>query len=150
MSVLLRQHLRRLYWMHAAAFLLVAAAALVARLVPPAGPPPLAQADAVLAVLVTLAALNLLTLLPLRQAMIASPRRVFAVSADAGPLLKAHLAAQATALVRGVALAIVGLAALFLARREEWFWILESSAVLALLVLWPRPRSVASLLGITP
>jgi len=148
-SILLRQHLRRLYWMHAGAFLLVGVAALLARLAPPAGPPPLAQADAVLGVLVTLAALNLLTLLPLRQAMIASPRRVFAVSADAGPLLKAHLAAQATALARGAAMAVAALAALFLAGRRDWFWILESSALLALLVLWPRQRSVASLLGIT-
>ena len=150
MTTPLHRHLRQLYWMHAAAVCLVVAAALVAWLAPSTGPPPLAQTGAVLAVLVTLATLNLLTILPLRRAMIASPRRVFAVSADAVPLLKAHLAAQATALARGVALAAAALAALFLTGRQVWFWIFESSALLALLVLWPRHRAVASFLGLAP
>ncbi len=150
MTSLLRRHMRRLYWMHGGAMLVVAAAACLAWLAPPIGPPPLAQAEAVLGVLVTLAALNLLTVLPARRAMVAPARRVFAVSAEVAPLLKAHLAAQATALVRGVALTAAGLAAMFLARRQDWFWILESSALLALIVLWPRQRSVASLLGLAP
>ncbi len=146
----LHRHMRYLYRMHAGAVLLVAAAAFLAWLAPPDGPPPLAQADAVLGILVTLAALNLLTLLPVRGAMLASPRRVFALSADPAPLLKAHLAAQAAALARGAALAAAALAALFLAGRQDWFWALEASALLALLMLWPRQRSVASLLGLAP
>lgn len=148
MTTPLHRHMRQLYWMHVAALCLVVAAALVAWLAPPTGPPPLAQADAVLAVLVTLATLNLLTIQPVRRAMIASSRRVFAVSADTAPLFKAHLAAQATALGRGVALAAAALAALFVTGRPGWFWILESSALLALLVLWPRLRAVAGFLGL--
>lgn len=148
-TILMQRHLRRLYWLHVAAGCLVAVVGLVGHLARPAGAPPLLQADAVLGVLVTLAAFNLLTLLPVRRAMLASSRRVFAVSTDAAPLLQAHLLAQATALVRGVALAALALAALYLAGRQDWFWILQSSAVLALLVLWPRRRAVEALLGIS-
>lgn len=141
-------HMRRLYWMHAGALFLVAAAALVASLARSTDTPPLGQADAVLGVLGTLGAINLLTIQPVLRAMIASPRRVFAVSAEADPLLQAHLVAQAIALLRGVALAGLGLAALYLAGRSDWAWILEASAVLAMILLWPRRRTIRALLGV--
>lgn len=148
MSFELDRHIRRLRWLHGAAGGLVVASVAVPNLLPPSPVPPFTQTEAVLGVLVALAVVNLLTLRPGCEAMTASARRVFAVSAESAPLLRAHLLAQAIAAVRSVTLAAFALAALYAAGRTQWFWVLEATAVLATLLVWPRRRQVEALLGL--
>lgn len=148
MNTPLLQHRRRLYLLHAGAAVLSAAAGLVAYMVRPLPAPRFAQTAAILGVLATIGAMNLLTLLPVVRAMVASPRRVFAVSADLAPLLRAHLVAQLVALLRTAVLPALGLAVLFLTGQMAWFWIFEGAALLALLLLWPRRSMLRTLLGV--
>ncbi len=144
----MHRHMRRLTWMHLGAAFLVGLSALPTQLGRPAGAPPLAQWDALVGILLILAAINLLTILPVRRAMMDSPRRVFALSADAEPLLRAHLLAQGVALVRAVALAVMGVAAWCVSADTRWFWVLEMAAVLGLLLVWPCRQRIRALLGV--
>lgn len=141
-------HMRRLHWMHLGAALLLALSALPTQLGRPPRTPPLTQSDAVLGILLILAAINLLTILPVRRAMIESERRVFALSGDALPLLRAHLLAQGVALVRALGLAAMGLVAWYFSGETGWFWVFGLAAVLALLLVFPRRRSIRALLGV--
>lgn len=144
----MHRHMRRLTWMHLGAALVLGLAALPTQLGRPSGAPPLAQSDALVGILLVLATVNLLTIVPVRRAMMDSPRRVFALSADAEPLLRAHLLAQGVALARTVALAVMGLAAWYISGAAGWFWALESTAVLVLLRMWPRRQRIRDLLGV--
>lgn len=144
----MHRHMRRLTWMHLGAAFLVGLSALPTQLGHPPGAPPLAQSDTLVGILLVLAAMNLLTIVPVRRAMMDSPRRVFALSADPEPLLRAHLLAQGVALGRTVALAFMGLAAWYISGAAGWFWAFESAAVLVLLGMWPRRQRVRALLGV--
>ena len=111
------------------------------------GPPPLAQAGHLLWVLALVAVVNLVTLLPVYRAMLATPRRIFAHSQDLAGLLGAHLRAHLVAYARLDALGVLGLVLFFLTRRADWFWIFNGVAILGMLVLWPVALKVAALVG---
>lgn len=144
----MHRHMRRLTWMHLGAAFLVGLSALPTRLGHPPGAPPLAQSDTLVGILLVLAVMNLLTIVPVRRAMMDSPRRVFALSADPEPLLRAHLLAQGVALIRAVALAVMGVVAWYVSADTRWFWVLEMAAVVGLLLVWPRRHRIRALLGV--
>ena len=93
-----------------------------------------------------LAAVNLVTIMPLYRVMLAGPRRVFAVGRQPDRLLAAHLAAHVTAFARLDAVALLGLLLFLLAGRPDWFVVFTAVAALGMLVLWPRRAKVAALL----
>ncbi len=149
MSEQLKQHGTRLllFWV---AFLSGALLyAVVVYLVPQPPKSPLAQANHLLWVLAAVTLLNVVTLTPVQRAMLAGPLRVYAVSHDEGPLLRAHLGAQIVLYARLEAIAIFGLVLYFLTGRADWFWAFAAIATVALILLWPSPQRVRAVLGLS-
>lgn len=95
-----------------------------------------------------LALLNFVTLMPIYRAMLAKPRRVFAVSHLPAPLLHAHFLAHAVALARVAALGVLGLGLLLLSGEEHFFWFFDGAAGAATLILWPRADKVRALVEV--
>lgn len=112
--------------------------------------PLLAQASHLFWLLVLVAIVNLVTLLPVYRAMLATPRRIFSHSQDVPALLAAHLRAHLVAYARLDALSVLGLGLFFLTRRADWFWALNCVAILGMLALWPTTAKVAALASAPP
>jgi hypothetical protein len=115
--------------------------------VPLTTPPALPQGEPLMWGFAFLAAVNLVTIMPVYRAMLAGPRRVYAVGQQPERLLAAHLSAHVVAFARLEAVAILGLVLDFLTGRADWFWIFTAVAGLGMAVLWPRRDKVAALLG---
>jgi hypothetical protein len=107
------------------------------------------QAPHLLWALSFVAVLNFVTLMPIYRAMMVGPRRVYAVSHQSAPLLRAHLVAHTVALARIEAVGLLGLVLYIAAGDTAWFWVFNGTAIIALAVLWPRGEKVDSLLAST-
>ena len=145
MEDLIQQHLRRLRLVCAAMVLSCAIYAIVVVLVPAPPTPPLAQADHLLWVFALLSLVNIVTLMPVYRAMMATPLSVYGVSQDPGPLLSAHAAAHIVAFARLEALAIFGLVLFFITWRALWFWVFAAVGVAGMALLWPAEEKVRAL-----
>lgn len=108
--------------------------------------PALPQGEALLWGFAFLAAVNLVTIMPVYRVMLAAPRRVYAVGQQPERLLAAHFSAHIVAFARLEAVAILGLVLFFLSGRPNWFMIFTAVAALGMLVLWPRRAKAAALL----
>ena len=148
MAGTLAHHTARLRWLATAAVGAVVACCVVVALLPPPGAPAFAQATTLLWAFAVAGALNLLTLTPVQRAMLAGPRRVFAVSGDERPLLAAHLVATTVALARVEAVAILGLLLFVLSGRRSWFWWFAAAALVGMAALWPSRERVRAALGL--
>jgi len=95
-----------------------------------------------------LAAVNLVTVMPMYRAMLAGPRRVYAVGQQSERLLAAHFLAHVVAFARLEAVAILGLVLDFLTGRQDWFWIFTGVAAVGMLLLWPKRHKVETLLSL--
>ena len=141
------RHFRRLQLVCSGILASVAVYALFVAILPWQVQPVLPQGEPLLWGFAFLAAVNLVTIMPVYRVMLAGPRRVFAVSHQSGRLLAAHLAAHVTAFARLEAVALLGLVLYVLTGRRDWFAIFTAVAALGMLVLWPKRAKVAALLG---
>ncbi len=148
MQDLVARHTRRLRILCAAllASLLVYAGVVVAA--PLQTPPALPQGEALLWGFAFLAAVNLVTVMPVYRAMLAGPRRVYAVGRQPERLLAAHLSAHLVAYARLEAVSILGLVLDFLTGRQDWFWIFTGVSAIGMALLWPRRDKVEALLAV--
>src|SRR3972149_10225612 len=87
--------------------------------VPPAVQPTFPQGEPLLWGFAFLAAVNLVTIMPVYRAMLAGPRRVYAVGQQPERLLAAPFLAQPPAFGRLEAVAILGLVLHFLTGRQD-------------------------------
>jgi len=110
--------------------------------------PALPQGEALLWGFAFLAAVNLVTIMPVYRVMLAAPRRVYAVGQQPERLLAAHFTAHVVAFARLEAVAVLGLVLFFLSGHRNWFVIFTVVAALGMLVLWPRRAKTAALLEI--
>ncbi|HQU33182.1 MAG TPA: hypothetical protein PLB88_02610 [Thermoanaerobaculaceae bacterium] len=124
----------------------VAVYALIVAVLPWPAQPVLPQGEPLLWGFAFLAAVNLVTIMPVYRVMLAGPRRVFAVSQQSERLLAAHFVAHLTAFARLEAVALLGLVLFALTGRRDWFAIFTAVAALGMLVLWPRRAKIAALL----
>lgn len=148
MQETVRRHTRRLQIVCAA---LLASLAIYAGLVvgvPLAVQPAFPQGEPLLWGLAFLAAVNLVTIMPVYRAMLAGPRRVYTVGRQPERLLAAHFSAHLVAFARLEAVAILGLVLYFLTGREDWFWIFTGVAAVGMLLLWPKREKVEALLAV--
>ena len=97
-----------------------------------------------------LAAVNLVTIMPVYRAMLAAPRRVYTVNHEAQRLLAAHSAAHLVAFARLEAVGILGLVLYFLTGRHDWFWVFTAIAAVGMLLLWPSRAKVNELVAFSP
>ena len=107
--------------------------------------PAMPQAETLLWGFAFLAAVNLVTIMPVYRAMLAAPRRVYAVGQQSERLLAAHFAAHFVAFARIEAVAILGLVLFLLSGRADWFTVFTGAAAGGMIVLWPRRAKVAAL-----
>ncbi|HUK12137.1 MAG TPA: hypothetical protein VLW17_02455 [Thermoanaerobaculaceae bacterium] len=147
MDELVAKHLRRLRLAFLAFVALLAGLAALAFLLPPTIAPALPQAQTLLWGFAFLAAANLATVMPTYRAMMAGPRRVHAVGRQPERLLASHLSVHLLALARVDAVAVLGLALLFLTGRRDWFWAFVAAAAAGACLLWPRRWKVVALLA---
>lgn len=137
-------HLRRVLALALAAIFAMAAPIVV-------GDPPDAlrveQGRWLLWVFVAIAILDLMTVMPAYRAMLAGPRRVFAVNGNERELLRAHRLAHVVATARVAAVAVLGLMAFFITGEREWFWMFGAVAVIGMGILWPLRKQVETLLA---
>ena len=131
----LRQHGTRLMLVCGAFLATTVLYAVVVYLVPTPPPSPLAQANQLLWVLGVATMLNLVTLTPVQRAMLAVPLRVYAVSREQAPLLRAHLVAQILLFARLEAIAVFGLVLYLLTGRADWFCAFTAIAVTGMVLL---------------
>jgi hypothetical protein len=122
--------------------------AAVVYLVPRPPVPPMTQLDSLVWVLAAVVLLNLVSLTPVYRAMLAGPIRIYAVSQELQPLLRAHLSAQVVLFARLEAVAIVGLLLYFLTGRGDVFWAFMVVAVAGMALLWPSKGRVKASLGL--
>jgi hypothetical protein len=148
MQEAVRRHTRRLQIVCAALFASLAVYAAVVVVVPFSAQPTFPQGEPLLWGFAFLAAVNLVTIMPVYRAMLAGPRRVYTVGQQPERLLGAHFSAHLVAFSRLEAVAILGLVLHFLTGRQDWFWIFTGVAAVGMVVLWPRPAKVAALLTI--
>ncbi len=148
MQEAVERHTRRLQILCAALLGSLAVYGVVVTAVPLQTPPALPQGEALLWGFAFLAAVNLVTIMPVYRAMLAGPRRVYAVGRQPEKLLAAHLRAHLVALARLEAVSIFGLVLDFLTGRQDWFWIFTGVAAAGMLLLWPRRDKVAALLAV--
>ncbi len=110
--------------------------------------PALPQGEALLWGFAFLAAVNLVTIMPVYRVMLAGPRRVYAVAQQPERLLAAHFSAHLVAFARLEAVAVLGLVLYFLTGHRNWFLIFTVIAALGMLVRWPRRAKSAALIEI--
>ena len=110
--------------------------------------PAMPQAETLLWGFAFLAAVNLVTIMPVYRAMLAGPRRVYAVGLQPDRLLAAHFVAHLVAFARIEAVAILGLVLFFLSGRADWFTVFTGAATGGMIVLWPRRAKVAALFDV--
>ncbi len=144
----LQQHGIRLSLISASFIAAIVIYAALIYLVPRPISTPLAQASHMLWLLAVVALLNLVTLTPGYRAMLAGPLRVYTVSQDLAPLLRAHLAAHVVLLARLEATAIFGLVLYFLTGLSHWFWALAATTAAGMLLLWPSQARIKAALGL--
>ena len=142
------EHATRLVWVCTAMIASVLIYGTIVYLVPPRLSVPIAQADTLLWVFVTAAALNAVTVTPVYRAMLAGPKRVFAVSHEERPLLAAHFIASVVLFARLEAIALLGLLLFFLTGQRTWFWAFAGVAAVGMLAQWPTRRRVTETLGL--
>lgn len=139
------QHLRmqRILW---AAFVLslVFYAGLVFGLPAPAQTPDDRHAPLLWA-LGLIAAINLLTVMPVLKLMLARLGAV-APGAEMGTALRAHQAAFVVALARVELVGVLGLVLFFMSSRLDWFGLFLGAAGLGMLILFPRRSQIEGLL----
>lgn len=140
------RHFQRLQLVCSGILASVAVYALIVAALPWPAQPALPQGEPLLWGFAFLAAVNLVTIMPVYRVMLAGPRRVFAVSQQGERLLAAHFAAHLTAFARLEAVALLGLVLFVLTGRRDWFAIFTAVAALGMLVLWPRRAKVAALI----
>jgi hypothetical protein len=148
MQVTSERHTRRLQVVCAALLASLAAYAGLVTAVPLAVQPAFPQGEPLLWGFAFLAAVNLVTVLPVYRAMLAGPRRVYAVGQQPERLLAAHFSAHIVAFARLEAVAILGLVLHFLTGRQDWFWIFTGVAAVGMVLLWPKPDKVKALLAL--
>ncbi len=95
-----------------------------------------------------LAAVNLVTIMPVYRATLAAPRRVYALDHRPQPLLKAHFTAHLVAFARLEAVALLGLVLYFLTGQRDWFWVFTGVAGAGMVLLWPRRTKIRDLVSI--
>ncbi|MGD1147819.1 MAG: hypothetical protein ABR961_07720 [Thermoanaerobaculaceae bacterium] len=110
--------------------------------------PAFPQAETLLWGFAFLAAVNLVTIMPVYRVMLAAPRRVYVVGQQPDRLLAAHFAAHVVAFARIEAVAILGLVLFFLSGHLDWFIIFTGVAAGGMVVLWPRRAKAAALLEV--
>ncbi len=140
------RHFQRLQLVCSGILASVAVYALIVAVLPWSAQPVLPQGEPLLWGFAFLAAVNLVTIMPVYRVMLAGPRRVFAVSQQSERLLAAHFVAHLTAFARLEAVALLGLVLFALTGRRDWFAIFTAVAALGMLVLWPRRAKIAALL----
>ncbi len=140
---------RQLRWLRSILLAFVATLAACAAIVialPGPKAPALPQAGTLFWGVAFLAVANLATIMPSFRAMMAAPRRVFAVGRQAERLLAAHLRAYLVAAARVEAVALLGLLLFFLTGRRDWFWVLLVVATLGIALLWTDRSKIAALM----
>ena len=142
------RHTRRLQIVCAALLASLAGYAGVVTAVPLAVPPALPQGEPLLWGFAFLAAVNLVTIMPVYRAMLAGPRRVYTVGQQPERLLAAHFSAHIVAFARLEAVAVLGLVLHFLTGRQDWFWIFTGVAAVGMVLLWPKRNKVGALLAV--
>jgi len=145
MNPLVDQHLLRLRILCGAFIVSTAMYGAIVFLIPPPQSAVLAQGEHLLWIFGLVAAVNIVTLMPVYRAMMARPRRVFAVGRELAPLLSAHFACHAIAHARLEAVAVLGLVLFFITGRGDWFWIFNGTAIVGMLLLWPLREKVEAL-----
>jgi hypothetical protein len=143
-----KRHTRRLQIVCAALLVSLAVYAGVVMAVPLSVEPTFPQGEPLLWGLAFLAAVNLVTIMPVYRAMLAGPRRVYTVGQQPERLLAAHFSAHLVAFARLEAVAILGLVLHFLTGRGDWFWIFTGVAAVGMVLLWPKRDKVEALLAI--
>jgi hypothetical protein len=145
MHELVERHIRRLRLLCTAMLASLGVYAAVVLAVPLQTPPALPQGEPLMWGFAFLAAVNLVTIMPVYRAMLDAPRRVYTVGHQPERLLAAHLTAHLVAFARLEAVSIMGLVLDFLTGRLDWFWIFTGVAAAGMAVLWPRREKVAAL-----
>jgi hypothetical protein len=146
MQEALGRYTRRLQVVCAALLASVGAYAGLVAALPLLAEPAFPQGEPMLWGFAFLAAVNLVTIMPVYRAMLAGPRRVYTVGQQPERLLAAHFTAHTVAFARLEAVAILGLVLFFLTGRQDWFWIFIGVAAVGMVILWPRRSKVAALL----
>jgi hypothetical protein len=144
----LERHTRRLQVVCAALLASVAVYVGLVTALPLGAEPAFPQGEPLLWGFAFLAAVNLVTIMPVYRAMLAGPRRVYTVGQQPERLLAAHFTAHIVAFARLEAVAILGLMLFFLTWRQDWFWIFTGVAAVGMVLLWPRGSKVAALLAL--
>jgi hypothetical protein len=139
-------HFQRLQLTCASLLASLAVYALVVATLPWPAKPALPQGETLLWGFAFLAAVNLVTIMPVYRVMLAAPRRVYAVSQQPERLLAAHFAAHLVAFARLEAVSLLGVVLYVLTGSREWFAIFTVVAALGMLVLWPKRAKIAALL----
>jgi hypothetical protein len=142
------RHFQRLRLVCSGLLASVAVYALIVAVLPWPAQPVLPQGEPLLWGFAFLAAVNLVTIMPVYRVMLAGPRRVFAVGQQPERLLAAHFVAHLTAFARLEAVSLLGLVLYFLTGRRDWFAIFTIVAALGMLVLWPRRAKVDALIEV--
>ena len=148
MQEISERHVRRLQIVCAGLLASLAVYAGVVTAVPLTAEPAFPQGEPLLWGFAFLAAVNLVTIMPVYRAMLAGPRRVYAVGQQPERLLAAHFSAHVVAFARLEAVAILGLVLHFLTGRRDWFWIFTGVAAVGMLLLWPKRGKVETLLAL--
>ena len=148
MQEAVERHVRLLQILCMAMLASLAVHAVVVVAVPFTTPPALPQGEPLLWGFAFLAAVNLVTIMPVYRAMLAGPRRVYTVGQQPERLLAAHLSAHLVAFGRLEAVSILGLVLDFLTGRQDWFWIFTGAAAVGMVVLWPRRDKVDALIAV--
>jgi len=148
MQEVLGRYTRRLQVVCAALLASVAAYAGLVAALPLLAEPAFPQGEPLLWGFAFLAAVNLVTIMPVYRAMLAGPRRVYTVGRQPERLLAAHFTAHIVAYARLEAVAILGLVLFFLTGRQDWFWIFTGVAAVGMVLLWPRRSKVSALLEV--
>jgi hypothetical protein len=146
MDELVTTHTRGLHIIALAFFSSTVLYGLLVLLVPPPETPVIMQAHPLLWVFGGLTLFNLLTIMPVYRAMLAKPRKVYAVSGEPKPLLAAHRMAHLVAFARLELVALFGLVLFFITGRGDWFWYFNGLGLVGMLVLWPLREKVEALL----
>ncbi|MGC8917189.1 MAG: hypothetical protein ACP5NF_09455 [Thermoanaerobaculum sp.] len=146
MEELINTHTRTLHGLCGAFVATTVVYGLLVLMVPPPETPVVMQTHPLLWIFTALAALNILTLMPVYRAMLAKPRQVYAISRDPHPLLAAHRAAHVVAFVRLEAVSLFGLVLFFITGRGDWFWYFNGAGLVGMLILWPLKEKVQALL----
>jgi hypothetical protein len=147
MEQIVGSHIHRLQIVCAGLFASLIVYGAVAFALPTPVRPALPQGEALLWGFAFLAAVNLVTIMPVYRVMLAAPRRVYAVGQQPERLLAAHFSAHLVAFARLEAVAVLGLALFFLTGRRSWFAIFTVVAALGMLLLWPKRAKVEALLA---